>query len=110
MRYGSPEAADELVYDARPEIADDQDGRPADAKPTEAVAAKTSQRTLKPWILPTGNDFLADPASRHVRPEGHPGAAFPFVQGSFDELSDSLSSGCPGWRGNFEPALSESQA
>ena len=85
MKYQSREAADDLIYDVRPDVTDAQDDRPADAKPTEAVAVETKQRVLKPWILPTGNDFIRDPAKRHERPEGNPGSDFAFVQDDFDD-------------------------
>jgi len=75
----------QLSYDVRPEVAESLDGRPADAKPTEAVRLASDSRVLKRWILPTGNLFLKDPARRHVRPAGHPGADFPFVQTHFDD-------------------------
>ena len=49
----------------------------------EAVDVDVDQIVLKPWILPTGNDFIKDPSKRHVRPEGNPGDDFPFVQNDF---------------------------
>ena len=87
MKYASPEAADDLIYEARPEVVDGRDGRPADAEPTEAEELEASRTALKPWILPTGNDFLQDPETTHVRPEGDPRSDFPFVQGTFDDRS-----------------------
>lgn len=86
FRYGPGEEADALVYDVRPEIivgANDQ--RPADAEPTEPSAVEANQAVLKRWILPTGNRFVADPKKHHIRPQGNPGADFPFVQLSFDD-------------------------
>jgi beta-galactosidase len=74
-----------LLYDVRPEITDDGDARPADAEPTEAVDVETTQQVLKPWILPTGNDFLKNPNDRHTRPEGHSGSDVAYVQPSFDD-------------------------
>lgn len=85
MKYASPEEADDLAYDVRPEVTDAQDDRPADAMPTEAVEVEAEVPVLKPWILPTGNRFIADPARRHARPEGNPGADFPFAQAGFDD-------------------------
>ena len=46
------------------------DNRPADARPTESEDVKATQMVLKPWILPTGNDFVKDPAKQYVRPDG----------------------------------------
>jgi len=83
-KYDSIEKADNLIYDVRPEVEDDKDDKPADTKPTEAKNLEVTQMVLKPWILPTGNDFIKDPAKRYVRPEGNPGSDFPFVQSDFD--------------------------
>jgi beta-galactosidase len=85
FKYDSHAEADTLIYDVRPDIDEVEEARPADAEPTEAVEVETTQRVLKPWILPTGNDFIKDPAKRHVRPEGNPGGDFPFVQGNFND-------------------------
>jgi beta-galactosidase len=77
-----------LLYDVRPEVNDGNLGdKPADAEPTAAVKVATTQRVLKPWILPTGNGFIKDPAKRHRRPEGDPGGDSPFVQARFDDSS-----------------------
>jgi beta-galactosidase len=86
-KYDSIAQADKLIYDVRPEVKDDKDDRPADAKPTEAVEVETTQQVLKSWILPTGNDFIKDPAKHHVRPDGNPGGDFPYVQGDFNDRS-----------------------
>jgi len=86
-KYDSEAQADKLIYDVRPDVKDHKDDRPADAKPTEALEVETTQEVLKPWVLPTGNDFIKDPAKRHVRPEGNPGSDFPFVQSDFDDSS-----------------------
>jgi beta-galactosidase len=87
FKYDSISKADKLVYDVRPEITENDGYKVADAKPTEAVEVKTTQEVLKPWILPSGNNFIKDAAKRHVRPEGNPGSDFPFVQGNFDDSS-----------------------
>ena len=76
-----------LLYNVRPDVKDGRDEKPADAEPTEAVKVVTTERVLKPWILPTGNDFIKDPARRHPRPEGDPGGDLPFVQATFDDSS-----------------------
>ncbi|MDO9615467.1 MAG: beta-galactosidase, partial [Bacteroidota bacterium] len=87
FKYESAAKADKLIYDVRPEITDNTENKVADAKPTEAVEVEAKQEVLKPWILPSGNDFINDPAKRHVRPEGNPGGDFPFVQNNFDDRS-----------------------
>ncbi len=83
FRYNSD--PDHLVYDVRPEVTDRNDNVVADSKPTESVAANASADVLKDWILPSGNDFIADPAKHHQRPQGNPGADFPFVQNNFND-------------------------
>ena len=92
FKYSSPDEADNLIYDVRPEEAVRyQDDRDADTKPTEAVDAKARKEILKPWILPTGNAFIKDPEKRYLRPENQeglaPGADFPFVLNDFDDSS-----------------------
>ncbi|RZK40274.1 MAG: DUF4982 domain-containing protein, partial [Hymenobacter sp.] len=84
-KYGPTEQADSLTYDVRPEVKNEQDSKAADSRPTEAVAVAATQNVLKPWILPTGNDFIKDPAKRYARPVGNPGGSFPFVQAQFDD-------------------------
>jgi beta-galactosidase len=86
-KYDSSAKADNLVYDVRPEVKDQKDDRPADARPTEAEDIEATRMVLKSWILPTGNDFIKDPARRYTRPEGNPGSDFPFVQSDFDDSS-----------------------
>jgi len=77
-----------LIYDVRPEVRDRRDDGPADAMPTEAEKTETTtQRVLKPWVLPTGNAFIKDPARRHARPAGDPGGDCPYVQPVFDDGS-----------------------
>lgn len=85
FRYATAAQADSLAYDVRPEVRNEQDGKAADARPTEAVAVTARRAVLKPWILPSGNDFVKDPARRHARPAGNPGGTFPFVQAGFDD-------------------------
>src|SRR5690606_992740 len=84
-KYESADQADKLIYDVRPEIENPNEIKEADSKPTEAAAVEESQEVLKPWILPSGNDFIKNPATKHVRPEGNPGSNFPFVQANFDD-------------------------
>ena len=83
MRYTTE--PDKLIYDVRPVVTDRNDDVVADSRPTEGVAVTTSQDVLKPWILPTANDFIRDPAKHYIRPAGSPGADFPFVQRNFND-------------------------
>lgn len=87
FRKGDPEGLSvALDYDFRPEVAESADGKDADARPDEAERiTSTSQAVLKPWILPSGNAFIADKARWHDRPAGHPGGDVTFVQAAFDD-------------------------
>ena len=87
FKYDDPAQADSLTYDVRPETSDNSEYKVADAKPTDAVHVQGSKNVLKAWILPTANTFIKNPSDRHVRPEGNPGADFPFVSATFDETS-----------------------
>lgn len=86
-KYDSSSIADDLIYDVRPKVKDNNDARPADSKPTEAENVEAKQFVLKSWILPTGNDFIKDTTRHYIRPEGNPGSDFPFVQNDFDDSS-----------------------
>ncbi len=48
----------------------------ADVDPTSGIAA---------FILPTGNDFIADPAERFARPAGNFGGNVPYVSPDFND-------------------------
>lgn len=85
FKYDSQSDADNLIYDIRPEITDNNFQKEADAKPTEAVAVSENEYKLKPWILPSANRFIKDPHNRHIRPAGNPGNDFPFVKSDFDD-------------------------
>lgn len=75
-----------LDYDVRPQVLRSEDGKVADARPEQAQHLDAAAaRVLKPWILPTANALIADPANRHVRPPGHPGSSVAFVQPQFDD-------------------------
>ena len=77
-----------LLYDLRPEVKDARDDRPADREPGAAEKARASTlAVLKPWILPTGNALIKDPARRFVRPAGNPGSDVAYVRADFDDRS-----------------------
>lgn len=84
-KYGATEKPDNLIYDVRPDANVNVDAIAADAKPTDAVKVEEKQGVLKPYILPTGNAFIKDPAKRYTRPAGNPGADLPFVSSSFND-------------------------
>ena len=84
---GDPPGVDgRLDYDVRPEVERSADGRVADARPDEAIRLRADRPVLKPWILPTGNRFIADPAQRHRRPGAEPEVGdVPFLRADFDD-------------------------
>ncbi|CAH2710405.1 hypothetical protein NCPPB1935_21950 [Xanthomonas campestris pv. nigromaculans] len=85
-RGDPPGNRETLDYDVRPQVVRSEDGKVADAQPEQAQhidAAAT--RVLKPWILPTANGLIADPAKQHTRPPGNPGGTVAFVQPQFDD-------------------------
>ncbi|MGO4890917.1 beta-galactosidase GalB [Flavobacterium sp. W21_SRS_FM6] len=86
-KYLDASQADPLIYDVRPQIESDEDGKQADAKPTEAVDVESTAFVLKPWILPSANPFIAESGQQHQRPVGEPAIAdgFPFIQADFDD-------------------------
>lgn len=86
-KYDSLRHVDDLIYDVRPEVVNSQEVIPADARPTEATKVSADKTILKPWILPSANKFIKDPARGFTRPAGNPGATFPFVQNNFDDNS-----------------------
>jgi beta-galactosidase len=89
FHLGDPQGAGaSLLYDIRPQIERSAEGREADAEPEAAAKLDTPRSgVLKPWILPTGNAFIKDPARRHVRPEANPGSDVSFVRADFDDTS-----------------------
>jgi beta-galactosidase len=76
------------LYDIRPEVKETADGKVADAMPEEAARiARGNTALLKPWILPSGNAFIKDPAKHHVRPEQEPRIDAPFTRADFSDKS-----------------------
>jgi len=84
-KYQSGETTDSLIYDVRPEVNEYKDNIAADSKPTDVVEVHANRTVLKPWILPSGNQFIKDPSKRYTRPEGNPGENFPFVKRDFND-------------------------
>lgn len=83
---GDPAGVHGLDYDVRPKVERSADGKDADARPDEAAKVSAhGERVLKPWILPTANPLIRDPARRHVRPPGDPGSEVAFVRADFDD-------------------------
>jgi beta-galactosidase len=83
-----PGSSVSLLYDVRPDVRDRRDDGPADARPDAAAQVDAApQALLKPWILPTGNRFIRDPARRFVRPPGNWGGDVAYVKSDFDDRS-----------------------
>jgi beta-galactosidase len=84
-----------LLYDVRQSqtlrrFAAEADGNSTINQTNQAATSNESTNPLaviKPWILPTGNDFIKDPARRFARPEGNPGDGVAYVQPDFDDRS-----------------------
>ncbi|QJE03307.1 DUF4982 domain-containing protein [Massilia forsythiae] len=87
FHLGDPEGAgDAYLYDIRPQVTASADGKVADAVPEEAArVAASARQVLKPWILPSGNAFIADAAKRYQRPAGEPAIDAPFARAGFDD-------------------------
>lgn len=87
FQRGDPPANHEILdYDVRPQVVRSEDGKVADAQPEQAQLTEASAvRVLKPWILPTANGLIADPAQRHTPPPGNPGSTVAYVQPHFDD-------------------------
>jgi len=80
-----------LLYDERKSqnvrrFAQEADGNSA---LNQSVANETTNASafIKRWILPTGNDFIADAASKFTRPEGNLGDGIDYVRPDFDDSS-----------------------
>jgi beta-galactosidase len=80
-----------LLYDERKSqnvrrFAQEADGN---AAVNQSVTNETTNAAafIKQWILPTGNDFIADPTHKFTRPEGNPGAGIDYVRPDFDDRS-----------------------
>ncbi|WP_426161938.1 DUF4982 domain-containing protein [Pseudoduganella sp. R-34] len=75
-----------LRYDGRPEVKASEDGKAADAVPqAAALAAAAQEQVLKPWILPSGNAFISDPARRHRRPAQEPQLDVAYLKPGYDD-------------------------
>jgi len=74
------------LYDVRPDVKQSADGKDADARPDQAaMVERAGVALLKPWILPSGNAFIKDPARRHARPAADPAIDAPYARLGFDD-------------------------
>ena len=75
FRRVAPDQVDEaLAYVPWPALGEAQDGKDADARP-EQVRHESTDMGLRPWILPTANHFIHDPAKQTQRPDHPPQVA-----------------------------------
>jgi beta-galactosidase len=78
--------ATNLFYDIRLDKSSAEDEQPGDPEGTPVAAdAHPSVQGLKPWILPSGNDFIRNPGNRHERPEGDPGGEQACMRPDYDD-------------------------
>ncbi|WP_426343282.1 beta-galactosidase GalB [Pseudoduganella sp. R-32] len=83
-----PGTSASLRYDVRPEVTASEDGKAADAVPqAAALAAAAQEQVLKPWILPSGNAFISDPARRHRRPAQEPQLDVAYLKPGYDDVA-----------------------
>lgn len=75
----------DLRYDVRPEVKLRADGADFDAGTIERTEVRSRDDVLKPYILPTGNVFIRDPARRYKRPVGDPGSDVSYVSADFND-------------------------
>jgi beta-galactosidase len=87
FQRGDPDGyGPQLQYDVRPVIRESADGKVADARPDEAEhLQRPANGLLKPWILPSGNAFLASPSQRAQRPAADPAVSPPLLRKDFDD-------------------------
>ncbi|MYN06803.1 beta-galactosidase GalB [Pseudoduganella aquatica] len=87
FQMGDPAGtSDSLRYDVRPEVKTSEDGKAADAMPDAAIKAGAAQTpVLKPWILPSGNAFIRDPARRYQRPAQEPRLDVAYLKAGYDD-------------------------
>ncbi len=71
---------DNLVYPRAP-----RQGRGRGTPPPETTNAFSPTAGIAQYILPTGNEFIADPAKRYPKPDGNYGADIPYVRPTFDD-------------------------
>lgn len=85
QRGDPPGIVADLRYEVLPELKLRPDGADFDAGTMEDSENTVRKGVLRPYLLPTGNAFIRDPAKRHQRPVGNPGGDVPYVLGSFDD-------------------------
>jgi len=85
QRNDPPDSRVDLRYEVRPELKLRADGADFDAGGMEGAQPRDRAGILRPYILPSANPFIRDPARHHRRPAGNPGANVPYVAAGFDD-------------------------
>src|SRR5437868_3599293 len=62
----------------------------SDIRPAGRGAAPTDAVVAKPWILPTANPFINDPAKQTQPPAGNLGDGIPYIAAAFDDSAWQL--------------------
>jgi len=75
----------DLRYEVLPELKLRPDGADFDAGVMDDSDTAVRKGILRPYILPSGNAFIRDPARRHPRPAGNPGGDVPYVASGFND-------------------------
>ncbi|MFD1950324.1 beta-galactosidase GalB [Sphingomonas arantia] len=75
----------DLRYEVLPELKLRPDGADFDAGVMDDSDTAVRKGVLRPYILPSGNAFIRDPAKRHARPTGNPGGDVSYVKDGFDD-------------------------
>jgi beta-galactosidase len=81
-----------LLYDVRRgqtlrRFAAEADGNAAINESATSNGPTNAAAVIKAWVLPTGNEFIKDPARRFTRPPGNPGDGVAYVETTFDDSS-----------------------
>ncbi|WP_437754314.1 beta-galactosidase GalB [Sorangium sp. So ce1389] len=83
---GGPDHPDDTGPRARLLIVDDWRFTKGDP-PENTTDLAYSAPLVKSWVLPSGNDFLEDPAKRAERPDGNLGDGVAYVSADYDDGS-----------------------
>jgi beta-galactosidase len=77
IKNDPPDVVENLTYPRAP-----RRGRGGEA--TNAPAFEPNSGIAR-FVLPTGDDFIADPAKRYAKPDGNYGGDIPYVSSTFDD-------------------------
>ncbi|MBO8131986.1 MAG: glycoside hydrolase family 2 protein [Candidatus Marinimicrobia bacterium] len=85
FKYPSREKADSLVYDLFQFMYKSKKDEIDVAKLAGFKNFNSFQFILKPWVTPTGNEFIKDSSRHYKRPKDNPSSNFPFVLLDYDD-------------------------